>query len=207
MIHGLLRFFPTAVVTLVVALAGCSTESTKGAAEGAAGGAAIGAVGGIVSALVFGGDVGDAAARGAVWGGSTGAVSGGMQGARVADQNQANAARKQQAAMDKLRKEIGDDAFRGLEALADCKHTVAIAYAETAQADSKYDYALAGYWLEVLSVAEEGRLEDAQAMLPDLVERDKKLSSTAQASTLLGEVMDDLAEVREANGQERSCNS
>jgi hypothetical protein len=205
MIRGPLRLFSAAVVTLLMALSGCSTESTKGAAQGAAGGAAVGAVGGIVSALVFGGDVADAAARGAVWGGSTGAVSGGIQGARVADQNQANQARQEQAELDKLRRELGDDAYRGLDALANCKHTVAIAYAETAQADDNYDYALAGYWLEVLSVAEEGRIEDAEAMLPELVEKDKKLKSTQQADTLLGEVMDELADIREANGQERSC--
>ena len=203
--RGPVRFYSLAAITLLIALTGCSTESTKGAAQGAAGGAAVGAVGGIVSALVFGGDVGDAAARGAVWGGSTGAVSGGIQGARVADQKSADLARQQQAELDKLRREIGDDAYNGLDALASCKHSVAIAYAETAQADDNYDFALAGYWLEVLAVAEAGQIDDAKAMLPELVEKDKKLKSTQQAETLVGEVMDELADIREANGQERSC--
>jgi hypothetical protein len=42
-----------------------------------------GAVGGMVSALVFGGNVGDSAARGAVWGASTGVVACSMAGARM----------------------------------------------------------------------------------------------------------------------------
>ncbi len=190
---------------LSMVLGGCSTDSTQGAAEGAVGGAAVGAVGGIVSALVFGGDVGDAAARGAVWGGSTGAVSGGIQGAQVADQKRQAEKQQQQAQLDKLRKEIGDDAYLGLEALADCKHTVAIAYAETAQGDANDEHALAGLWVEILAIAEQGDQEKARAMIPELVEKDDKLNSAEQASTLLQEVMNELEEIREQSGQSRTC--
>ena len=130
-------------------LIACSTESTRGAAEGAGTGAAIGAIGGMVTALVFGGDVGNAAARGAVWGGTTGAVSGGISGSQKAQNKKEAESRRVNAEREKLRQSIGDDAYRGLEALAKCKHSVAIAYAEAAQSDSNSDYALAGYWLEI----------------------------------------------------------
>ena len=87
----------------------------------------MGAAGGMVSALVFGGNVGDAAARGAVWGASTGAVSGAIVGA------QEDQAKKKQrdAAAEKLKTELGEDAFNGLAALAECKHEVALGYAKT----------------------------------------------------------------------------
>ena len=134
---------------------GCSTESTQGAAEGAAGGAVVGAVGGMVTALVFGGDVGEAAARGAVWGGSTGAVAGGMRGAEQAKRNEQARLAQEQAEIEKLKKRIGDDAYAGLEALADCKYAVAKAYADTAMQSSKQDYALAGAWVEVITLAEQ----------------------------------------------------
>ena len=185
--------------------AGCSTESTRGAAQGATSGAVAGAVGGMVTALVFGGDVGQAAAQGAVWAGSAGAVTGGMQGAQQASQNREIEAQQRAEQAQKVRKRIGDDAYSGLEALAQCKHGVAVAYAETAQKSSNKDYALAGYWLEVMAVAERDGESVATAMLPALVDHDPKLNSTDQARTLVGEVMDDLTRVRKDYGLATSC--
>lgn len=190
---------------LVVFLTSCATESQQGAVQGAKHGAAIGAVGGMVSALVFGGDIVDGAARGAVWGGSTGAASGAIAGAQVADQKRAAEEKKIQAELDKLRKEIGDDAYNGLEALVDCKLTVALAYAETAQGSSKRDFALAGMWLEVLTLMEQGRASDAEAALPDLVARDRNLKSLESAVQLLDESVRELGDIREYNGMKRSC--
>ncbi|PLW69359.1 hypothetical protein [Pseudohalioglobus lutimaris] len=193
--------------TLAVGITACSTESTRGAAQGAAGGAAVGAIGGMVSALVFGGSVSDAAARGAVWGGSTGAVTGGIHGAKKGESAREAESRRVAAEMEKLRSKIGDDAYRGLEALARCKHSVAVAYAEAAQTNKNYDYALSGYWLEVMSVAETDGESAAEAMLPELVERDSKLTSVGQARVLLVEVIGDLEDVREESGTDRTCSA
>ena len=110
----------------------CSKQSVERTGQGAATGAVIGAVGGVVSALVFGGSVGDAAARGAVWGASTGAAAGAMSGA-MADSNQKKAQETQQTAdLEKLKKQLGEDAFNGLAALVECKHEVALGYGRTA---------------------------------------------------------------------------
>jgi hypothetical protein len=193
-------------LTTFLIISACSTEATQGAKQGAASGAAVGAVGGMVTALVFGGDVAEAAARGAVWGGSTGAVSGGMRGEQVAEQKRTAEQQQKEKALAKLRKEIGDDAYRGLEALADCNYTVAKAYADTAQKNSNKNYALSGYWLEVLAVAEEGRISDAEAMLPELVRVDRKVKNTEQAKELVGESMDQLGLIRESYGMNSSCN-
>jgi hypothetical protein len=186
-------------------LVGCSTEATRGAAEGAKAGAAVGAVGGMVSALVFGGDIVDGAARGAVWGGSTGAASGAMQGAQVADQKRAADEKQAAAEQEKLRREIGDDAYSGLEALVDCKLPVALAYAETAKGNSKRDYALAGHWLEVLTLMEQGRPSDAEERLPDLVRADGDLETTESARQLLDATSDELGQIRVYYGLKRSC--
>ncbi|MEH6581288.1 MAG: hypothetical protein V7754_05075 [Halioglobus sp.] len=193
------------LVVLTLTVAGCSTESRQGAAQGAATGAAVGAVGGVVTALVFGGDVGNAAARGAVWGGSTGAVSGGIQGAEVADKKRAAEEKKKADELAKLRKDIGDDAYLGLEALVDCKLPVSLAYAETAKGNNKANYALAGYWLEVLTITEQGRRDDALAILPQLVKKDKKLSSTDSARGLMDEAIVELGDIRQEVGLSRSC--
>ena len=193
------------LLALALSVAGCSTESRQGAASGAATGAAVGAVGGMVGALIFGGDVGNAAARGAVWGGSTGAVSGGIQGAQVADKKRATEERRKEAELAKLRKAMGDDAYRGLEALVECKLPVSLAYAETAQGNRDKDHALAGYWLEVLAMVEQGKLAEAEAVLPELVQIDKNLDSTESARTLLDEATVELGDIREEYGLSRSC--
>ena len=122
-----------------------------------------------------------------------------------AERNQEAAAREEARQRERLRREIGDDAYRGLEALAECKHTVAIAYAERAQEDSDIEYMLAGYWLEIMTVAETDGEAAAGKLLPILVARDPKLTSTEQAATLVGEAMEELRDIRAQYGMAVSC--
>ncbi len=70
------------IASLIVVACSSGSEASKGAKQGAGVGALAGAVGGMATALVFGGNVADAGARGAVAGGSSGAVVGGMSGAQ-----------------------------------------------------------------------------------------------------------------------------
>ncbi len=208
------RAFPgirnmTLIILGIAALMACGTQSRKMAGEGAATGAVAGAVGGVVSALVFGGDPAEYAARGAAWGASTGAVAGAMSGARVDEAQQARQAEAQQAQraadLERLKAEIGTDSFNGLEALADCKHEVALAYARTATRSDKEDYALAGLWLEVLAYADSGEEDQAQALLPDLVAKDSKLHSVAQAEENMRKALQSLMNIREEYDLPRVC--
>jgi hypothetical protein len=188
-------------------VSGCSSDSkaAKGASEGAATGALAGAVGGAITALVFGGNVGDAAARGAVYGGSTGAVVGGISGSKqdkaIAEQQAAN----NQAELEKLRKNIGDDAFNGVVALAECKYEVAAANAAVARQSSKRDYALAGLWVEVLSAADQRKESDARARFPELIKADKDIKTEADAESAMREGLQVLMKAREDNGLARVC--
>ena len=62
-----------------------------------------------------------------------------MAGARVDERRRTHRATQ----LERMKQEIGEDSFKGLEALADCKHDVALAYGRTvAQSDNK-DHALA----------------------------------------------------------------
>jgi len=188
-------------------LGGCSSDSkaTKGATEGAATGALAGAVGGMVGALVFGGNVGDAAARGAVYGGSTGAVVGGISGSKqdkaIAEQQAAT----NQAEQEKLRKQIGDDAYNGVVALAECKYEVAAANAAVARQSGKRDYALAGLWVEVLSSADQRKESEARARFPELIKADKDIKTEADAEAGMREGLQVLMKAREDNGLPRVC--
>ena len=195
----------TLILSVALMVSGCSTESRQGAAQGATAGAAVGAVGGVVSAMVFGGDVVEGAARGAVWGGSTGAASGAIAGAQVADQKRAADQQQVAAELEKLRREIGDDAFLGLEALVDCKLPVALAYAETSQGSSNKEFALAGLWLELLTLSEQGKGDSAKAQLPELVAKDPQLKTTESAGILLEQANSQVGDIREYYGMARNC--
>lgn len=183
-------------------MAACSGHTGKMAGRGAATGAAAGAVGGMVSALVFGGDPAEAAARGAVYGGSVGAVSGAVAGSQM-DQAQKD---QKDAWLDKLKKEIGEDAFSGLEALTDCKHEVALGHARSAAQSSNKDHALAGLWLEVLTYGDNKQEENARKLFPDLVAKDSKISSETHAEQTMREALRSLMDIRGEYNLPRVCN-
>jgi hypothetical protein len=164
-------------------------------------GAATGAVGGVISALVFGGDPAEAAARGAVYGGSVGAVSGALAGAQV-DQAEKD---RRDAELEKLKKAIGDDAFNGLEALADCKHDVALGYARKAAKSDNKDHALPGLWLEVLAYGDSRQESQARALFPDLIAKDNEIRSEAQAEETMRKALLALMDIREQYKLPRVC--
>jgi hypothetical protein len=199
---GKYRFFILIICAGVLAMPSCSTHTGQMAGQGAATGAVAGSVGGLVGALVFGGDPAEAAARGAVWGASTGAVAGAMTGSQV----DAAEKQKQDQNLENLKKAIGEDAFNGLAALAECKHDVALAYGKTAAASDNRDHALAGLWLEVLAYAD-GRQEDqARERFPQLMEKDPDVTSEEKAEEQMRQSLQRLMEIRGEHGLPKVCN-
>lgn len=195
----LARFLTVLSCASVLAItAGCASDSyaTKGAVQGATGGAVAGAVGGMVSALVFGGDVLDAGARGAVYGGATGAVAGGIAGSRQDKEVAAREQARREAEVARFRAEIGNDAFNGVVALAECKHEVAIANARVAANSDNSDHALAGVWVEVLTEADRRRDAEARAMFPAIIARDREVDTAAEAETRMREALQELSKIR-----------
>jgi len=189
------------VILLVAALTACGAHSRKGAVDGATMGAVAGGVGGLVSALVFGGDPLERAAQGAVYGASTGAAMGAMSGSRV-DKTQEEQRGK---AIENLKAKLGEDAFNGLVALAQCKHEVALANARTAAKLDNKNYALAGLWIEVLAYADSREEDKARALFPDLVTKDPKISSEAQAEETMRKALQGLMDVRAEHNKPRVC--
>ncbi len=199
--------FHMVIAASIIATAGCTSGSyaAKGAGEGATTGAVAGAVGGMVTALVFGGDVAEAGARGAVYGGATGAVAGGMAGSKadkaVAEQERA----QREAELAELKKQIGTDAFNGVVALAECKHDVAIANAREAVKSSNPNYALAGVWVETLTEADRRRETQARTLFPEIVRRDRDIKSEADAETQMREALQELGNIRAEYGMVAVC--
>jgi hypothetical protein len=203
------RWCPLFLLILLIVMSGCSSQSnaSKGAKQGATTGAVAGAVGGVVGALVFGGNVGDAAARGAVYGGTVGAVSGGMSGSKrdKAEAEQAQSARQAQA--EKLRKDIGEDAYNAVAALAECKHAVASANADVAKKSGNADFRLAGLWVDVLVDADQQREAEARALFPQIIPLDRDIKNEAQAEAAMRDALQKLMDIREEYGLPRVCNA
>ena len=194
----------TALAALLAVLlaVSCTTHTGQMGGKGAATGAAAGAVGGLVTALVFGGDPAEAAARGAVYGGSVGAVSGAVAGSKM---DAAQQEQEEKARLEKLKKEIGEDAFSGLAALADCKHEVALGYARTAAKSNNKDYALAGLWLEVLAYGDSRQDNQARALFPDLIAKDDRIGSEGEAEETMRKALSALMDIREQYKLPRVC--
>ena len=197
-------FILVSILLLVLNLTGCASDSyaAKGAGKGATTGAVSGAVGGLVSALVFGGDPGDAMARGAVYGGAVRATAGGMAGAQV----DSEIAAKQEAALKALREKIGADAYGGLEALADCDHATALSQAQKAQQNKNPNFSLAGLWLEVLTYSDQNNEAKARGLFPTLVTKDWNIKTTAQAEEKMRSAQNALMDIREQYKLPRVCN-
>jgi len=195
----------SAVLTILIFLhvVGCASDShtAKGASKGAATGALAGAVGGLVGALVFGGDPLDRAARGAVYGGATGAVVGAVAGSEKDRKEK----RQNEADLAKLRQEIGDDAFDGLEALAECRHDESLRQAAKAQESENPNHALAGLWLEVLSHADQREEAAARKLFPVLVEKDWDIATESQAEETMREALNELMDIRQEYNLPRVC--
>lgn len=203
------------VVFCMLSLVACSSHTAKRAGQGAATGAIAGAVGGLVTGLVFGGNVAESAARGAAWGASTGAVAGGIAGASetqaMEKQEQARNSKPQptpsqrDAQIEHLKTDLGEDAFNGLAALAECKHEVALGHARTAAMSANQNYALAGLWIQILTYADRGEEAAARALFPDLTAKDPKINSDVQAEQKMRESLQQLMDIRAEYQLPRVC--
>lgn len=195
----------TAVLLLSLFLfTACGPQSTKRAGQGAAVGGLSGAAAGMVSALIWGGNVGEAAARGAAWGATSGAVS----GAIVGSQEDQRAAQQQKAkAEQELKKQLGDDGFAGLVALAQCKHKVALGYAETAQDSSNDKYRQAGLWLEALTYFDQGERNKSEAAYREILAAHQDLKSTGEVDQLAREAIEGLTNIRKQGKLPATCGS
>lgn len=198
-----IALFTFVAVWLAIQITGCASDShaAKGAGKGATTGAVSGAVGGLFSALVFGGDPAEAAARGAVYGGAVGATAGAMAGSEADSREK----QQQEAQLAKLREQIGDDTFAGLEALADCRYDVSLQQADKAQKSQNPNFALAGLWLEVLTYADQKEETKARSLFPTLVEKDWNIKSEAQAEEKMRKALNSLMDIREKNKLPRVC--
>lgn len=189
------------MLLMVTLLAACATKTGQQAGKTAGIGALAGAAGGILSAAIFGGNVGSAMARGA----ALGAGSGAMVGAIAGSQEDEKAAGTPEAKAARLKKDIGDDAFNGLNAIVDCDYSVALADAEKAKASGNNEYAVAGLWVEALTYFDSREEAKARALYPAIFKKDKHVSTQQQAEEHMRKGLDQIMQAREKRNKPRVC--
>ncbi len=193
--------FPIIIFSLTLLMSGCGKHAAKGAGEGATMGAASGAVGGLVSALIFGGNPAEAAARGAVYGGAVGATAGAISGSKTDTKIE----QQSNAKAEKIRVKIGDDAFKGLRALVTCDHQDALQDAAKSKQSTNPNHAVAGYWLEVLSYADQGDTVKTRELIPGVVKKDWDTNSDTEARASLLQLQGELFSIREEYNLPKKC--
>jgi hypothetical protein len=204
------RFYRAGRDALVLGLAslslGCAGAG-EGAVKGAAGGALAGAASGLVSSLIWGGDPGYHMARGATYGATVGAVGGAIEGSSRAKAEQQNEALQEQRELDQVRRDIGNDSFDAIVALAECRHEVAIANARVAAESKNGNHALAGLWVEALTYADQGNQANVETVAPEIIRWDREVDNESQFNSELTGALEDLKDIRSEYALPRTCST
>jgi hypothetical protein len=208
MLNSLLRLrrlgYRSFVVIIIASLAACAGAG-EGAIKGAGGGALAGAASGLVSALVWGGDPGEHMARGAAAGATIGAIGGAVEGSQRAKNEKEYQARQQERELEALRREIGNDAFDAVVALAECRQEVAIANARVAAKSTNGNHALAGLWIQALTFADQGDENGLAAIEPEIIRWDRAVADSDQFNQELRTAYQDLINIRAEYALPTSC--
>lgn len=195
---------PGIIMIITALLAGCAGAG-QGAMEGAAGGALAGAAGGLVSALVWGGDPGEHMARGATAGAAVGAVGGAVQGSQRAKAEKDYKAAQEQQEIEQFRRDIGNDAFDAVVALAECRQEVAIANAKVAANATNANHALAGLWVQALTFEDQGDQASLDAITPEIIQWDRGINDADHFNRELKSGYQDLIDIRAEYALPLSC--
>lgn len=189
------------VASLVVACAGAG----EGAMKGAGAGALAGAASGLVSALVWGGDPGEHMARGATAGATIGAIGGAVEGSSRAKAEKDRTAAQEQRELEQVRRDIGNESFDAVVALAECKQEVAIANARAAARSTNSNHALAGLWIQALTFADQGDEASLAALTPDIIQWDREINDQTQFDHELKDAYQGLVDIRAEYALPLSC--
>ena len=194
-----------AIILVTVFLSAGCAGAGEGAIKGAGAGALAGAASGLVSALVWGGDAGDYMARGATAGATMGAIGGAVEGSNQAQSKKDYEAAQEQRELEQFRRDIGSDAFDAIVALAECKQEVAIANARVASASMNSNHALAGLWVQALTLEDKGDEAGLLAISSEIIRWDREISNHSQFVEELDRVYRDLVNIRSEYALPLSC--
>lgn len=208
--NSLVRLFRVIHYSIVLVtaflIAGCAGAG-EGAVKGAGAGALAGAASGLVSALVWGGDPGEHMARGATAGATIGAIGGAVEGSSRAKAEKNRAAAQEQREIEQVRRDIGNDAFDAVVALAECKQEVAIANARVAAGSTNSNHALAGLWIQALTFEDQGDKDGLLTITPEIIRWDREINDQIQFDRELKDAYQGLIDIRSEYALPLHCSS
>ena len=103
-------------------------------------------------------------------------------------------------------RDIGNDAFDGVIALAECKHEVAIANARVAAKSTNSNHALAGLWVEALTLADQDADDTSlRPVVAELIRWDRGMDNEAEVEKELQSAHNDLQDIRADYHLPREC--
>ena len=194
-----------AIILVAVFLSTGCAGAGEGAVKGAGAGALAGAASGLVSALVWGGDPGEYMARGATAGATIGAIGGAVEGSNKAQAKKDNKTAQKQRELEQFRRDIGNDAFDAIVALAECKQEVASANARVAATSTNSNHALAGLWVQALTYEDVSDESGLLAITPEIIRWDREINSQSQFDRELKNTYQDLIDIRAEYALPLSC--
>jgi len=208
--NSLVRLFRVSHYSIVLVIAflvaGCAGAG-EGAMKGAGAGALAGAASGLVSALVWGGDPGEHMARGATAGATIGAIGGAVEGSSRASAEKEHQARQEQQELEQFRRDIGNDAFDAVVALAECRQEVALANARVAAKSTNSNHALAGLWIQALTYADQDDADGLVALTPEIIRWDREINDQTQFDRELKDAYQGLIDIRAEYALPLHCGS
>jgi len=173
-----------------LALPACGTTPTETQArEGATSGALAGAVAGLVGGLISGDPIGRAA-EGAAMGAAGGATLGAMSGHQTEKQ---------------LKAALGEQGYQSALALADCRHTEALAAAERGTDAPNSSHRLASLWMIALVHTDVRDYDAAQPYYEQIVREDPDIFSVEEARIESRYALREVGQMRTRYGQPPSC--
>lgn len=128
-----------------------------------------------------------------------------MKGSARARAQRNNEAAREQQDIDRIRREIGSDAFDGVVALAECRHEVAIANARVAARSTNSNHALAGLWVQALAFEDKGDTASLDEIEPEIIRWDRGVKDTQQFRQELDAGHRELIQIREEHSLPPSC--
>ncbi len=86
-----------------------------------------------------------------------------------------------------------------------CDHQDSLKDADKAKQSTNPNFTVAGYWLEVLSYADQGNSDKTKELIPAVVEKDWDISSETEARTNLLQLQEKLMTLREEYKLPKKC--
>lgn len=128
-----------------------------------------------------------------------------MEGSNRAKAEKDYETARQQQEPEMFRRDIGNDAFDGVVALAECKQEVAIANGRVAAQSTNSNHALAGLWVQALTFQDQRNETGLDGIRAEIIQWDRSIEDESAFDRELADVYQGLLDIRAEYLQPVNC--